>query len=97
MKIWIAIVVIILSLTMAWVTFNKYDYSLKQTMGECTIDSDCVPATCCHPDSCVPDSKAPVCDGIFCTEVCAEGTMDCGAGSCKCINNACDAVFIETK
>jgi len=96
MKIWLAIIVIVVALAMSWVTFNKYESALKQTMGECAIDSDCVPVACCHADSCVPASKAPDCTDNLCTQVCKEGTMDCGAGSCKCINNACEAIMTVT-
>ena len=56
---------------------------------ECTSDSDCVPAGCCHPSSCVSADNAPICGRVFCTSECQEGTLDCGQGSCQCINNKC--------
>jgi len=64
-----------------------------QKDAECSYDSDCVPAACCHSDSCVPASEAPSCEGIMCTMECMPDTMDCGQGSCKCIDNKCKAVL----
>jgi hypothetical protein len=61
--------------------------------GGCTSDADCVPAECCHPTSCVPAEGAPDCTGILCTAECAPDTMDCGQGSCRCIEGACQAVL----
>lgn len=60
---------------------------------ECSKDPDCVPASCCHSDTCVPVGEAPNCEGIMCTMECRLGTLDCGQGSCKCINKKCTAVF----
>lgn len=61
--------------------------------GECNTDSDCVPATCCHADACVPISEAPDCEDVVCSMECVPGTMDCGQGECRCINNICEAVI----
>lgn len=57
----------------------------------CTTDADCVPAQCCHPTSCI-SSAAPksVCN-MLCTMSC-EGPLDCGAGSCGCMNGRCSVV-----
>ena len=60
---------------------------------ECQIDSDCVPAQCCHSTSCVSKENAPDCSMIFCTQECKPDTLDCGQGSCKCQENQCIAVF----
>lgn len=59
----------------------------------CLNDADCVPAFCCHPNACVVKSGAPNCGRIFCTQECAANTLDCGQGSCSCVNNKCLAVF----
>src|SRR3989338_2128695 len=59
----------------------------------CTSDSDCIPSSCCHPKSCVVKSSAPTCSRIFCTQECAPGSLDCGQGSCGCVNNKCLAVL----
>jgi len=56
---------------------------------ECYSDSDCVPATCCHPDSCVSYQKAPECSGMMCTEECKPNTLDCNQGSCLCQKGKC--------
>ncbi|MDD5086998.1 MAG: hypothetical protein PHV16_04560 [Candidatus Nanoarchaeia archaeon] len=60
---------------------------------ECTIDSDCVPATCCHPTECVPREQAQDCSAVLCSMECVPGTLDCGQGSCECIDYECRAVF----
>ena len=59
------------------------------TLGSCTSDSDCVPASCCHPSSCIAKEQAPQCKGIMCSQVCEPGTLDCMQGSCICENNQC--------
>jgi len=60
---------------------------------QCTTDSDCVPAQCCHPDSAVNKDFAPDCKGTFCTEECSPGTLDCQQGEIKCLAGACTAVL----
>tara|TARA_Y100000310_G_scaffold344282_1_gene456204 strand:+ start:2777 stop:3112 length:336 start_codon:yes stop_codon:yes gene_type:complete len=57
----------------------------------CVVDEDCVPASCCHSESCIIKEKAPDCNDIFCSQVCS-GPLDCGAGSCGCVNNKCEVV-----
>lgn len=59
----------------------------------CESNADCVQAACCHANSCVNVNSKPDCSGFFCTQVCEEGTLDCGQGSCLCQNNRCKAVF----
>jgi hypothetical protein len=53
----------------------------------CESDSDCVGAECCHPTSCINKAYKGVCN-LVCTAVC-EGPLDCGAGSCGCVNHEC--------
>lgn len=53
----------------------------------CESDSDCVGAQCCHPTSCINKAYKGVCN-LVCTAVC-EGPLDCGAGTCGCVNNRC--------
>jgi hypothetical protein len=55
---------------------------------ECSRDSDCVPAQCCHAADCVIKEKRPDCSKSFCTQECRPGTLDCG-GSCACIQHRC--------
>jgi hypothetical protein len=57
----------------------------------CTSDGDCVPAPCCHPTSCTGKATAPACGNEMCTMSC-EGPIDCGAGSCGCVNGRCSIV-----
>ena len=59
----------------------------------CIADADCVPAQCCHPASCTNRAAAATlsCENKLCTMSC-EGPIDCGAGSCGCINGKCSVV-----
>jgi hypothetical protein len=57
---------------------------------ECTLDADCVPAECCHPSSCTAVAVKRACN-LMCTASC-EGPLDCGAGSCGCVNGKCSVV-----
>lgn len=57
----------------------------------CTAVADCVPAQCCHPASCINRVARPDCTGIACTMSC-EGPLDCGAGSCGCVQGQCSIV-----
>jgi len=59
----------------------------------CIIDQDCVPAKCCHPSSCTNRAAAAAlsCENKLCTMSC-EGPIDCGAGSCGCVNGKCAVV-----
>lgn len=59
----------------------------------CTKDDDCVPATCCHPNDAVNKAHAPDCRGLGCTMMCEPGTIDCGQGAIKCLENQCKAVI----
>lgn len=61
------------------------------TAAGCTADSDCVPAECCHPARCINRVAQPSCTGIACTMSC-EGPLDCGAGSCGCVQGTCSIV-----
>jgi len=57
----------------------------------CFADSDCVPASCCHPDSCVVKDKSSNCEASICTMDCKPNTLDCNQGSCTCENSKCIA------
>jgi len=61
---------------------------------ECSSNSDCVPADCCHATSCVPAGQAPDCSGVACTMDCRPGTMDC-YGGCECQSSKCVARLSE--
>ena len=53
----------------------------------CNSDSECVADGCCHSSSFVNSNYKPNCEGYVCTLSCEPGTMDCGQGSCKCIES----------
>jgi len=55
----------------------------------CTVDSDCMTSSCCHPTSCVKGYQR-VCN-MLCTASC-EGPLDCGRGRCGCINGKCGVI-----
>ncbi|MBN2459232.1 hypothetical protein JXB28_03015 [Candidatus Woesearchaeota archaeon] len=57
---------------------------------ECTTDSDCIPAQCCHPTTCKPGKEQPECAAVLCDMSCQPGTMDCG-GKCVCQEGKCVA------
>jgi hypothetical protein len=57
---------------------------------DCMSDDDCVPAECCHPTSCINKANKGVCT-LLCTDVC-QGPIDCGAGSCGCVNGKCSVI-----
>ncbi len=59
----------------------------------CSLDTDCVPAACCHAKDAVNKESAPNCQGILCTAVCEPGTLDCGQGKIKCLNKQCTVVI----
>ncbi len=90
-------VVLVVVLFFIFLFFLNKNFDIKNyTRGqesECLNDSDCVPAECCHSSSCVAFSDAPICDDIFCTQVCEPGTLDCGQGYCSCIKGECSAVI----
>lgn len=66
-------------------------HPLQTNKTHCLVDEECIPEQCCHPYSCININYKLNCTGIMCTQVC-EGPIDCGAGSCKCINNKCQVV-----
>lgn len=66
----------------------------NSSIGECNIDSDCIPDSCCHASACVSKNQYALrCDNTLCTMECAPNTLDCGQGSCKCINSKCLVEF----
>ena len=56
----------------------------------CAADGDCAPSECCHAKTCMISTSAPKdCGEMMCSAECVEGTMDCGKGSCVCVEGAC--------
>ena len=67
--------------------------TIKNLQKECSIDSDCIPAQCCHATDALNKAAAPDCKNIFCTEECKPGTLDCGQGEIKCVENSCVVII----
>jgi len=88
----LALIIIISAVYYQYKPDNNYEIN-KTESNLCQMDSDCVPAGVCHSTSCTVKANAPNTTGIFCTAVCEPGTLDCGQGECKCINNKCKAIF----
>ena len=60
---------------------------------QCTQDSDCRAASCCHASDAVNIENAPDCKGILCSQQCEPNTIDCGQGFVKCVENECQVVL----
>ena len=60
----------------------------------CEQDTDCFAGECCHPNFCVNQENIPDCEGVVCSLSC-QGPLDCGAGSCGCVNNKCEVIPAE--
>jgi len=73
--------------------FSVFLLSCTPAEKVCSIDSDCVPAACCHATDAVNAEHGPDCRGVFCTAVCQPGTLDCGQGKVNCISGQCTAVI----
>jgi hypothetical protein len=56
----------------------------------CARNEDCVPAGCCHPSGCTNVLVKKPCN-LMCTASC-EGPLDCGAGSCGCVDGTCSVL-----
>jgi len=63
---------------------------------QCSVNDDCVPATCCHASEAVNKENAPDCTDTFCTEECRSDTLDCQQGEIKCVDGFCEAVMFES-
>ena len=83
------VIIVIIVLILSFILFFGGFLSSNEGNVECRADSDCVPASTCHPDSCVPLGQAPDTSNVICTQECRPGTLDCGQGSCLCVNNKC--------
>jgi hypothetical protein len=60
----------------------------------CSVDSDCVAASCCHSSDAINNDNAPECNGILCTAECVSDTLDCGQGEVRCLEGSCQVVQI---
>jgi hypothetical protein len=64
-------------------TFNTDKIYVDAAGSQCTVDTDCFPANCCHSSICVSKNQKELCDGKTCSTECIPFTMDCG-GKCTC-------------
>jgi hypothetical protein len=83
-----------LGLIFVIVMFRPVDVSGIPKELICSTDVDCVPEQDCHANSCINLNFKEYSDA-FCTANCEPGTMDCGQGSCVCVNNRCDVILNE--
>ena len=70
---------------------NVEDKNLSNKI--CSVDNDCVKASCCHATDVVNKENAPDCSGIMCTMSCEPGTLDCSQGQIKCLEGICTAIL----
>ncbi|MEK6910214.1 MAG: hypothetical protein AABW82_00390 [Nanoarchaeota archaeon] len=98
-KLVIAIILIIVLVVggFALKSFVSVDEDVNDNNTEvyCQSDSDCVPLGACHPKTCINKAYPQDTSGGICTAVCEPDSLDCGQGSCLCVNNKCNAVFNE--
>lgn len=85
----IILIIVIIFIVIDMKNNNSGSNQNNSSGNECTVDSDCVPVCGCHPGSCIPIVNRDECERVFCTQECS-GPLDCGAGSCGCINGKCD-------
>jgi hypothetical protein len=90
-KILIIILILILVGSILFFVFKDSKNSIIEDKKYCLIDSDCVPASCCHANELVNKEYAPNCEGVVCSLECS-GLLDCGEGKISCINNQCEIV-----
>jgi len=87
---WIIIILIIILIAVIYfiIKNKKTDIAVET---ECSVDDDCVAVCGCHPEQCIPTKQKAECPSVFCTQVCS-GPLDCGAGSCGCVESKCQVV-----
>lgn len=88
----IIILIVLLGILIYFILRNKnVNDKTSVTEKECEKDEDCIASSCCHAESCIEKDKAPICDKIFCSQVCS-GPLDCGTGHCGCVNGKCGII-----
>lgn len=90
------IIILLVFLTIFLVSCNNLvqnDQNKIHPEKSCLVDSDCLPAECCHPRTAINKDYAPSCEGIACTMNCEPGTLDCGQGEVQCIEGKCKAIL----
>lgn len=87
----LVLVFVLIVIVLAVISIPLYlDSRGNQLQAECSQDSDCVPALCCHASECVAAGNAPDCSDVACTASC-ESILDCGQGYCSCNAGKCEA------
>jgi len=96
-KIALFSVIVLAGLTLAYTQLDS-NQPITSSETECSVNEDCVPASPCHADSCITREAYDEYYGdaamMYCTTECAPGTMDCGQGSCACIDNKCEVNWV---
>ncbi|MBS3074849.1 hypothetical protein J4429_00160 [Candidatus Pacearchaeota archaeon] len=86
----IIILIFLLALLIYFILKNSNQNNIPVEK-ECVNDEDCFASACCHAEFCVAKDKAPICDKIFCSQVCS-GPLDCNKGHCGCVNGRCSVI-----
>jgi hypothetical protein len=90
----IIVFILILGIILFSISRNNPINPSQPTVIECSVDSDCVPDSCCHAFKCVSIDRKPDCKNKLCTADC-ESLLDCGMGKCSCIENKCMVVKLK--
>ncbi|MDP3026544.1 MAG: hypothetical protein Q8N63_02460 [Nanoarchaeota archaeon] len=88
---WIIIFLIIILGFLVYSIAKNNKETDTDDLAECSADSDCAAVCGCHPESCIPEKQRGECPNVFCSQVCS-GPLDCGAGSCGCVEGKCQVV-----
>ena len=89
----LAVLILLIAIIGLWALSDKKLYTLNDSNNQsCRQDADCVPASFCHADKCMNKAYKTDCSGVFCSQECKIGTLDCGQASCGCVNKKCSVV-----
>ena len=93
-KLGLGIIILLIFLgSIIWIIVEDRREIVEIVGGDlCVENSDCVPASGCHPTECILKARyVEPSEKMICSAVCS-GPLDCGAGSCGCVNNKCAVV-----
>lgn len=97
MKYYGIILILILIGLVLFFTFTKTPNIFTKTPNvtnvECTTNTQCVTNAICHPSACINSINLITSGkgGSICIADCS-GPLDCGKGTCQCINSKCAIV-----
>ena len=80
---------------LSFILLSVFLVSCSSSEKACSVDNDCVTATCCHASDSVNKDAGPNCAGQICTQECVPDTIDCGQGEIKCVSGSCEVVLNE--